>query len=261
MNISSITMRMDSKSARVLLPIAVLVFLFMGILSMSAITTAQDPNSDVTFKSPEEAITFYMQALAEGDVVKMMQAFAVNEMSENFRLDLFINRVQAIFPSMAAPSSDYPFYVEMNRAQFSWEILFQTRNLTYGLLASDKELFNTTVKMDAEGATAFIQEIDPARLDQLEVVKMGIPEPELAQSERLLANWDIQAQIYGADEFTERVVLLQFEENYYAVGFAFLRYGEDWKIRGLNSALSGLNSLGAPQQMDEDEFQELIGEQ
>lgn len=255
---SAITMRMDSKSARVLLPIALLVFLFVGILS---ITIAQDLNNDITFKTPEEAITFYIEALAEADVLKMMQASAVNEMSENFRFDLFVDRLRALLPTTAAPSSDYSFYVEMNKAQFTWEFLFQTRSLAYGLLVSDPDSLTETVLMDAEGIDTFIQEVNPAQLASLEVVQIGIPEPELAQSERLLKNWDTLAQIYGADEFTERVAQLEFEGNYYIAGFALLRYGEGWKIRGLGSSLGNISALGVSKQTTESEFQELIDSQ
>lgn len=251
---------MNSKSTRVLLPILILTLALVGLLSGSSIIAAQDVDSDVTFATPEEAITFYIQALAEGDIDKLMQVSAADEMSENFSFDLFIGRVQALFPNAAAPSTDYPLYLEMNRAQFTWELLFQTRNLAYGLLVTDPESLNQTVRMDAEGAAAFRQEVDPAQLAPLEVAQIGIPEPELVQTERLQTNWDAQAQMFGADEFTERVALLEFEGNYYLAGFVLLRYGDNWKIRGLGSALGGVNAFGAPEQTTPSNFQTLIEE-
>ena len=248
------------RSARALLPIVCLALLAAGLLGIDPIATAQDQTSDVSFKTPEEAITFYIQGVAQGDVPKLMQACAIDEMSERFRFDLYVNRLQALTPQAPAPS-DYPFYAEMNKAQFSWQILFQARNLAYGLLTTEEGVLEgrTVIYKDPEETTRFMNEVDPERLAQLQVTQIGVPYPELASSERNLENWDRQAQIYGADELTEWVALLLFEGDYYYVGFTLLRYGDNWKISSANSALGYTNALGTPQKTTEEEFQELVG--
>lgn len=88
---------------------------------------------------------------------------------------------------------------------------------------------------------------------------LGIPSPALVYHERNQENWNRTAAYYGADELTERVVLLLFEGDYYYVGFTLLRYGENWKISNASSALGNTNPLGAPQKITEEEFAELIG--
>jgi hypothetical protein len=247
-----------TKPSRALLPIVCLAFLAAGLLGIGPIATAQDQTSNVSFKTPEEAITFYMQAVAQGDVPQIMQACAINEMSENFRFDLYTNRFQALMLQAPAPS-DYPFYAEMNKAQFSWQILFQARNLAYGLLSTETELLDGyTVRIDTEGTIKFMEEVDPERLARLQVTEIGVPSPELMYTERNQENFNMQAQIYGADELTERVVLFLFEGDYYYVGFTLLRYGENWKISSANSVLGGTNALGTPQKTTEEEFQELV---
>ncbi|MBN1202071.1 MAG: hypothetical protein JXJ20_09465 [Anaerolineae bacterium] len=248
-----------TRPARALLSIVYLAFLAAVLLGISPIATAQDQTSDVSFKTPEEAITFYMQAVVQGDVAKIMQACAIDEMSEKFRFDLYANRLQALTLQAPAPS-DYPFYAEINKAQFSWQVLNQARNLAYGLLSTEQELIDGyTVPIDTEGAIQFMKEVDPERLAQLQVTKIGVPYPEIASDERNLNNWNKQAQIYGADELTERVVLLLFEGDYYYVGFTLLRYGEDWKISSAASQLGYTNAVGAPQETTEEEFLELVG--
>jgi hypothetical protein len=244
---------------RAFLPIVCLAFLAAGLLEIGPFASAQDQTSNVSFKTPEEAITSYMQAVAQGDVPKIMQACAINEMGEKFRFDLYVNRLRTLMLQAPAPS-DYPFYAEMNKAQFSWQILFQARNLAYGLLTTEQELLDgrPVYNIDPEGTTKFMNEVDPERLAQLQVTKIGIPNPELAHTERNLDNWDKQAQIYGADELTERVVLFLFEGKYYYVGFTLLRYGDNWKISGATSALGGTSASGAPQKTTEEEFQELV---
>jgi hypothetical protein len=247
-----------TKSARALLPIVCLAFLAAGLLGIGPIATAQDQTSDVSFKTPEEAITFYMQAVAQGNIPKIVQACAINEMSEKFSFDLYTNRLRALTFYTPAPS-DYPFYAEMNKVQFSWQILNQVKNLAYGLLATEKGVVEgRTVPIDPEGTITFMKEVDPERLAQLQVTKIGVPNPEIASTERNLDNWNRQAQIYGADELTERVVLLLFEGDYYYVGFTLLRYGEDWKISSAASPLGNTSAVGAPQKTTEEEFQELV---
>lgn len=245
---------------RALLRIVCLAFLAAGLLGIGPIATAQDQSSDVSFKTPEEAVTFYMQAVAQGDVSKIMQACAIDEMSENFRFDLYTDRIKALMPQSPAPS-DYPFYAEMNKAQFSWQILFQAKNLAYGFLTPQQELLDgrPVLNMDSEATASFMNEVNPERLAQLEVAKIGLPHPEIAHTERSQEYWNIHAQIYGADELTERVVLLRFEGDYYYVGFALLRYGENWKISNAASAMGSTNALGAPQRTTEAEFEQLIG--
>lgn len=233
-----------------------LVFLATVLLGIGPVATAQDQTS---FSTPEEAITFYMQGVAEGDISKIMQACAVNEMSENFRFDLYTEWVQYLTLMTPAPS-DNPFYKEINKAQFSWQILNQVKNLTYGLLATEKgTVEGRTVPIDAAGTIQFMEEVNPERLAQLQVTMMGVPSPELANHERNQNNWNRIAQVYWADELTERVVLFTFEGDTYLVGFMVLRYGDNWKISSANSVLGNTSVSGAPQPITEEEFQELIG--
>lgn len=247
---------MQKKQA--LLTVVSLAFLAAGLLGTGPIATAQDQAGDVSFKTPEEAITFFMQAVAQGNVPQIMQASAINEMSEKFRFDLQADRLQVLMIQFPAPS-DYPFYVEINKAQFSGEILNQVRNLAYGLLSTEKGMLDgRVVPIDTEGTVRFMKEVNPERLAQLQVMETGLPEPEIAHTERNLDNWNRQAQVYGADELTERVVLILFEGSYYYAGFRLLRYGDNWKISSVTSALGGTSPLGTPQRTTKQEFQELV---
>jgi len=246
--------------ARVLVPVLYVIFLFAGAVGNVSVVAAQD---DVSFDTPEEAITFYIQSVAEGEVSELMQATAVDEMSENFRFDLYVQRLRALNLQSPAPSDD-TFYAEINKAQFSSQVLFQTRNLTYGLLTSESQLIDGQMIVlpedeAADFVTGFVNEVDPERLAQLQVITIAVPSPELAQSERNVENWDRLARVYGADELTERVALLLFEGDYYYVGFTLLRYEDDWKISSVNSALGNTSSLGAPVQITEEEFEEAFG--
>jgi hypothetical protein len=66
------------------------------------------------------------------------------------------------------------------------------------------------------------------------------------------------AKIFGADESTERVVLVSLDQNYYYLGFTLLRYGGNWKISGRNSHLANTDALGTPQKTTAEDFENMI---
>jgi hypothetical protein len=212
---------------------------------------------ETVFTTPEEAIAHYLEGVAQADIHKILQACAINETGERFRLDLFAERLGAINPLIELSPSDYPFYVELNKLGQSSRILGQVRALVYSLL-SDEEINGMPVKIDAERVNKFIRDVDPSRLVQLRLLKIGIPKSELMRNDRYRENQERLAAIYGADETTERVALFSFEQDYYVVGFTLLRYGENWKIIYQSSALSGTSFNGIAEKTTLAEFNEMI---
>lgn len=243
------------KSARTLI---LIIFLAASLLGMSLIATAQGDGDAPTFAAPEDAITFYLDALIQGDVAAILQATAVNEMSENFDFERHVNRLRALTIQSPAPS-EYSLFVEINKVQFTGQILGQVKNLTYALLATEKDIVaGQFVPIEPEGTTQFRDEVDPARLAGLEIMAIGAPFPDRLNSERNQEIFNELAQIYGADEQTERVVLFQFEGNIYYMGFTLLRYGDDWKISNAAALLGGTSPSGAPEPTTPADFQEMI---
>ena len=217
--------------------------------------TGSDQAADVTFKTPEEAITHYLEGVARNDVRRILQASAINEMSTKFKFDLYAERLRAINPTYLAPS-DYPFYAEINKAHLSSQLLNQVKHLSYSLL-SGETLEGTIIQADAERAKRFVKDVDPQRLSKLELKKIGLPNKTVMSDPRYLENAARIASGYGADESTERLALFSFEQNYYYLGFTLLRYGTTWKIGDQVSQLAGTNILGTAQQTTEEEFERM----
>jgi hypothetical protein len=237
--------------------IACLAFLLASFsISVATATTPKQIN-DVVFKTPEESITSYMEGVAQGDLGKILQACAINEISENFKFDLYIERMQALLPQTQSPS-DYPFYAELNKVQLSSQISNQVKFLAYSLLSTEAVGEINVIRMDEEQANKFTKEIDPQRLAQLKVEKIGLPDKALMTGDKYLENATKIARIYGADESTERVVLFSFEDNYYLIGFTLLRYGENWKISTQTSAIADISGAGIPKKTTVDEFEGMI---
>ncbi len=236
----------------------VVCLLGVGLLGLRSMVTAQ--NGALTFKTPEDAINYYMQGIIQADATKILDACAVNEMAEKFNFEFYLDRIQAFVPySFEAPATA-PFYIETNKAQVTRDRLFQARMFAYALLSTeDTTSGKTIVKMDAERVAKFVKDIDPKRLAQVQVKKSAISSPNAMATTSYQNAAQKNAKSYGADEYTERVTLFSFEENFYYVGFSLLRYGEDWKIAFAYSAMANTDSLGTPKKTTEKDFDAQFG--
>jgi PBP1b-binding outer membrane lipoprotein LpoB len=225
-----------------------------------ALFTADCSRTDTTrvaFKTPEEAITYYLDGVAQNDIRKILQACAINEIGGNFKFDLYAERLGAWNPTENLSPTDYPFYSEINKTYLSSQILKQVKNLSYSLLSNEK-LDGSTFKADAERVNRFIKDIDPQRLSKLEIKKISLSNKTVMNEARYQENSAKIARSFGADELTERLVLFSFEQNYYYVGFTLLRYGANWKISDQVSGIGNTFSNGAAQKTTEEKFESVI---
>lgn len=227
-----------------------ILFLVLFTAGCSRIDTSR-----TAFKTPEEAITYYLDGVAQNDIHKILQACAIDEMSGKFKFDLQAERLGSINPEYLSPT-DYSFYSEINKAYLSSQILKQVKFLSYSLLSSEK-IEGTLFRADAERVNRFIKEVDPRRLSKLEIKKISAPKAAVtdARYSEIAAQ---RARSFGADESTERLVLFSFEQNYYYIGFTLLRYGANWKISDQGSPIGGTQSLGTAQKTTEEGFESVI---
>ena len=219
-------------------------------------TQASEQAAGATFKTPEEAINHYLDGVVRNDARKILEASAINEMAGKFRFDLHVERLGAISPDFLAPA-DSPLYSEINKAQLSSQILSQVKYFSYSLLSGEK-MDGTVFQADAERANRFIKDVDPKRLSTLAVKKISPPNQTVMNDARYLENSAKNARSFGADESTERLALLSFEQNYYYLGFTLLRYGSSWKIANQASPLANTNPRGVAEKTTEEKFQSMI---
>lgn len=238
-----------------------LIFALLWVLLGCSGTSVPGKVKGVTFKTPEEAITWYFEGITQADARKVLQACAIDEKAAGFRFDLYIEHVGYFLPSTLSPAND-PLYVEVNKMQLAADSLNRAKGLLYGLL-SDEEVAkefgeHRSIKMNPEMATAFMNDVDPRRLAQLQVHRIDLPRRKLMQRDSYQKRAARLASIYGADERTERVVLFSFEQNYYYVGFTLLRYGENWKIEYQVSQMAGTSESGVPQKTTVEDYERLL---
>lgn len=155
------------------------------------------------YKTPEDAINAYMLGVAQADTSKILQACAINEMSEKFKFDVYTERLKAFLPSQSLAPANSPFYVEANKAQLTAQILNRVKILVYSLLSNEKVddgsviILNAT--MDTERINKFMSDADPKKLAGLKVEKISLPNKTLMSSASYQNNATQNALTYGAD--------------------------------------------------------------
>ena len=211
------------------------------------------------YSTPEAAITAYVDGIKQQDVPAIFAASAIDAVAQDFAFQAYADRLQAM-PLLTSPApAEYPFYVEMNRVRRQNEVLSQVRNLAYSLLSAETIDGSIIANPGPERVQAFVTDVDPSHLGGIELVKIGAPSPDLLSSTRFQDNAAKQAAIYGADELTERVALLSFDDKDYLLGFTLLRYGDGWKVMYQTSNLAGTSALGTVEPTTPEEFGGLIG--
>ncbi|MEO8607621.1 MAG: hypothetical protein ABI690_07055 [Chloroflexota bacterium] len=242
---------------RILILITGLALLLTAIGGASLAAAPPNQTSTVTFSTPEDTITSFFEGVAEGDFSKILQACAINEISENFHFDLNIDRLQAFLPSQSYAPTDYPLYVELNKAQIASRIASQVKILAYSLLSTQDIDYSLMTRMDVDTALSFMNEVDPSRLANLEVQEIHLSNPKHMSDTRYEENAVKIARVYGADDSTERLALFTFEQNYYMLGFTLFKYGETWKISSLSSPIANTTELGGAGKTTKEEFESM----
>lgn len=216
------------------------------------------PHVELTFATPEEAILHYVEGIAENDAGKILEASAIDEMSEGFDFARYVTRLNAMELMQSPAPAEYAFYRELNKMQLSAGLLRQVRNFAYSLLSGEVIDGRPIIDVDEARIGRFIQNVDPARLAGITVEQISFPSARFQDDPRYLENMAKIAAIYGADEMTDRVALFTFDDDDYFMGFQLLRYGDGWKVSQQSTPLVNLSTLGTPAPITPEAFASMI---
>ena len=236
---------------RVLL-IAFSVLAGAGLLSARASLAA---GPDLT--TPEAAVAAYVDAIARQDFNAVIAATSVDRMTTGFDFVGYVDRLGALVPMVPAPATS-PFFQQINRSVATAQIANQVRFLAYGLMTTSEVLQGKTVLMKAAEASDFATVVRTDRLAGLRLVRVGIPKPEIMNSERYQKNAVRLAMVQGAETSTERLALLSFEGLHFTLGFTLLRYGDEWTVMAQTSPIAGTKSMGTPSRVTPEAFQKAL---
>ena len=202
-----------------------------------------------TLSTPEDAVREYLAGVADANVERILGATAVDEVSAGLRFDLFTERIGAFSPSAGYAPSEYPFFADMTRAMQTSQILNQVRMLAYSLL-SDTPIGPEVIRgsdLDPDPlrwGQEFVRQVDPSRLAGITLIDIVQPDLERAESKLSRSLYARMQATLGADDTTERLAIISFEGETYAVGFTLLRYMDEWLVNFQSSAFGGTDPIG-----------------
>ena len=216
---------------------------------------------DGSFQTPEEAITFYIDALTDLDMEAALSACAVDEHASRFDVGKNITQVDTINAYMAAPKQ-YAFYQALNQATYLGGTARSIKCFIYSF--TDSEAAQSIITGDvymltddpAREAQEFVESVDPAVIRDLTIVSIDLPEPDSFYSEDNQSSNKAAEDIYGADEITERVALYELDGSYYFSGFVLTRYADSWKI--YDSVIMDIAQFLGAQAITREEYAELV---
>jgi hypothetical protein len=99
--------------------IALILLALMSLLAMGFtldVTPTPQPGqaSPVAFKTPEDAITYYLQAVAQGDFNKILQACAIDEIAQKFDFQASADRLKSFTPFQSMAPATGPMFTQIN---------------------------------------------------------------------------------------------------------------------------------------------------
>lgn len=213
-----------------------------------AVVVADAKTSQTGAATPEEAVAQYIQGVIEGDLKAVFDAAATRDIARKFSFVRFVDRLRALPAYQSFLPTDDAFFVQMNEARAEQQIAGQVSNLVLVLLAGslvDMER-GMTAPVDGDWAADVEALLDMSRLGAIELFEIAPPDEELMASDRYQENAQRTAEMYGADEYTERVAVFGFEDSVYLLGFQLLRYGNNWYVLSQTSPLAGTPASGVP---------------
>ncbi|WP_026793313.1 hypothetical protein [Pleomorphomonas oryzae] len=235
-----------------------------GIVAVAAVVaslwlTEAYAADEAHFKTPEEAVTGFMEALKKQDFEAILATTAVDRMSKGFDFVAQAQQAKVIVPYHAMPTSD-PFFISVNKAIYAGQLARNIQYFTYSLMAKNalQEGKTYVIADQPTAAMDMFNAVQAKRLSELSISKIGTPSPEKVNSERQQRLFSQHAKIFQGDAATERVALLSFDGLDYLIGFSLIRYGDDWLIEEMMSRIADIGFFEPAKRITPDEFEALI---
>lgn len=235
----------ERRTSRATLPWILVAVLAVLALVLGGLLLLRPTGADARqqgFATPEEAIEAFTQGISRGDVAEAASMWAGDNQAANLDLVALLERMGLYNPNdTSALPSDDPFFVQLGEISRAGLVSVQIYRFVVSLLLPDLEPFQT-VPLGGDGPTAqgIADALDSGRLAGLRVERID----RVPDSEPFVASMQAQAEIVGADERREYVVLYEWEGAYYGGGVSVLRYGQEWQIDTLASTMAGSASGG-----------------
>ncbi|WZH51751.1 MAG: hypothetical protein PIR53_17250 [Nocardioides alkalitolerans] len=238
----------------VLVAVLTVVALLLGALLVLQ-TVGGDDEEGRGFASPEEAIEFSTESLADGDAEAALSAWSAGEQARGSDFVGSLEYLEAYAPynPNILPGDD-DFFAGLGVVAREGGAADQIRRLTYSLLVPDLSQDQVTpLSDDAPSAQELRDDLDSGRLAGLTAQRIE----RLEGPERLAENYERAAELVGADERREYLVLYAWEGETYLGAVGVLRYDDEWSIDAFSAPIANV-SVGVVTPASEDEFDDAL---
>jgi hypothetical protein len=214
---------------------------FLVILFCLSFISAEDSFllvKEKEFTTPELATMEIVNGIKNANIKQIFSACAINEVATKFDFKKYGIMVGSFAPlTFKAPSTN-EMYIDINKLDIMYYIARQVKMLSYSLLIDGLLDTKPRFPFDGAAATKVQSELDTSRLKKIIYTRSDFPSKKFEHNESYINKLNELAANYGAEEATERLVLISFENHYYVFGIHLLRYGNFWKADFLNSLMA-----------------------
>lgn len=195
--------------------------------------------ADDAYSLPENAIYSFINAVKGGDLNDISASFAIQDYVDGYNPD-----------SDDAKHIPQPTLDEQTTAAYQQLFTFLT-----GFKITFDESFNADdfQSMDIESL------IDPQQYKSLQIVRIDLPEADEDSHIKMISAENITTQLFGADSWDYRTVLLSLDGKTYYCGFRFVVYNGKYEIIDFTCPTVPLDSRLALVPCTEEEYTQIIG--
>ncbi|MCI9513830.1 MAG: hypothetical protein HFF61_05795 [Oscillospiraceae bacterium] len=189
--------------------------------------------------TPEEAIEQFFAALKMQNIEAMMACCDIEDYCDRFSFADYTERMNSSFIITGGAPTEYPLYRDLMVFERQRDFAFRIRALAYSLLLTEEEwlgyLNNQTVApADHIWALEFTKAVDPAQLQNLDVLRIDKNCSDLQDDERVQENF---CKAYSAENNVSMSVLLQINGDLFCKSFVLSEIGGSWLITNFCSPL------------------------
>ena len=196
------------------------------------------------FDTPEEAIEHFIGCINNGDIEGAIKASYIQKAVENYDFEYLADRLGTVSPVIAYPS-EYEFYYSYNINKLENQMLRQINAMVLSLtqpeyasvVFTSREYVLKDEKADYEG-------LDPILSEEIQIIEIAVPRPDLYYSELNQENMKKQRRTYNADGSEWRAVLYKYDGDYYAGGFQLFEYDGKYYVVNAKENLIGQPPTG-----------------
>lgn len=259
-------MASQGKRGIVLVACALMLSVCVGVSSAEA-STYEGPG----WSTPEAAVEYYLEGMKEQDITKMIGAYAVETLVDNYDLGAQVARLgmysQQIVPALPSTNT---LARDINIQSRVYEITRTVQYQTTAICLPEQDL-TQPITFGSEGttekATAFVNDLDSAyssvdfsTLKMVRFIEPGLIS-EMYLSEANQKNMKSQIAPYGGDNIRSMVVCFTMDGRVCVLFCDAVRYDDLWYLFRGNGNMGQMMMLafhtGGVFVMDQDEVETL----